>query len=617
MTQNQGLRRWVMGGVISALLVAIVVVSGFWSSTVAQERPDLKPYAKWDFTREAPAATLPVSMTRVKPHSEHGLVFNDPRSRAVVLEEATAGAAFLPQKAISIASWVRVDQPQEWSGFLSCFQDNGSFERGFIVGADKTNFFFGLATKGHKVPGEIMSYHRSKAAYTAGQWYHVVAVYDGNKTQIFINGELDSEETKQSSDIWYAEKAKFVVGRYQDDNEDFPLNGAIREIQFFHRPLISDEIKKDFTPLAKLAQPQPAKPTFVVEPYLQSLTKTSVVIMAEAPTPMTSEVTYGTSIPLETSVKNEKASTMQELTLEKLQPGTKYFYQVTCRGENGVELQGPIGTFQTAPEMTQAFAFSIIGDTQRNPVITGKVAKLMWEDRPNFVLHMGDVVDNGPDKREWTQELFKPCQELFGRVCLFPCIGNHEKNHAHYYQYFSLPKPEFYYSYTYGHAEFFSIDTNKPVGPGSAQYEWLDKALGASKAKWKFCYHHHPCYSSDSDDYGNSFKGETKFGDRNARQLVALYEKHNVDIAMNGHIHVYERTHPIRDGKINTKNGVVYLTSGGGGGSLENFSPVPAYFKNQHKSTFHYCHVSIVENTLRVKAVDSEGRLFDQWEIQK
>ena len=56
------------------------------------------------------------------------------------------------------------------------------------------------------------------------------------------------------------------------------------------------------------------------------------------------------------------------------------------------------------------------------------------------------------------------------------------------------------------------------------------------------------------------------------RPLAALYEKHHVDIALNGHIHLYERTWPIKAGKVDTDGGVIYLTSGGGGGGLENFA---------------------------------------------
>jgi 3',5'-cyclic AMP phosphodiesterase CpdA len=200
-------------------------------------------------------------------------------------------------------------------------------------------------------------------------------------------------------------------------------------------------------------------------------------------------------------------------------------------------------------------------------------------------------------------------------------MGNHEKNHAHYYKYFALPKPEYYYSYKYGNAEFFVLDTNTnrtaSFAPGGEQYVWLDKALASSEAKWKICYHHHPAYSSDDDDFGNSWKGPTTSGDLRVRNLVKLYEKHNVDVVFNGHIHVYERTWPIRAGKVDQKMGVTYVTSGGGGGKLENFAPTPAFFKQEFRSDYHFCYVTIHKGTFHFKAFDHEGRLFDQFALKK
>jgi acid phosphatase type 7 len=230
---------------------------------------------------------------------------------------------------------------------------------------------------------------------------------------------------------------------------------------------------------------------------------------------------------------------------------------------------------------------------------------------------MGDVVDNGPDKKQWTDELFKPCQELFGRVAVYPTIGNHEKNHAHYYKYFSMPTPEYYYSFKYNNAEFFVIDSNKSPKPGDEQYTWLEKQLAASTATWKFCYHHHPCYNSDADDYGNTWKGHTTNISPNTKPLIALYEKYNVDMALNGHIHFYERTWPIRGGKVDQKNGIVYLTSGCGGGKLETTEPTPAFFKNQGRVDFHFCYFTIHEKTLECHVFDHEGRLFDRFSIRK
>ena len=363
--------------------------------------------------------------------------------------------------------------------------------------------------------------------------------------------------------------------------------------------------------------PPPAAPAvdFAVAPYLQYATKTAVTVMAETATPLTCTVRYGLNADLKGAATGPPG-TMHELRLENLQPSTKYFYQVTCRGDGAAAVTSSLLTFTTACDSSEAFSFTVIGDTQKNPAVTGKIAKLMWERRPHFVLHMGDVVDNGPDKREWTNELFKPCAELFGRVPVYPCLGNHEKNHPHYYQYFSLPAPENYYHFTYGNAEFFSMDSNQFITPGTKQYEWLDKALSASTAKWKICFHHHPCYTSDADDYGDTYKGGSTLGELKVKFLIPLYEKHKVDLAMNGHVHFYERTHPIKAGKVD-RAGVVYLTSGGGGGKLEDFGPTPTFFKNQNRVDYHYCYFTIFDNVLEGKAFDHEGRLFDAFEIKK
>jgi len=98
--------------------------------------------------------------------------------------------------------------------------------------------------------------------------------------------------------------------------------------------------------------------------------------------------------------------------------------------------------------------------------------------------------------------------------------------------------------------------------------------------------------------------------------LIPLYEKHNVDLAMNGHIHYYERTFPIKDGKVDPK-GVTYLTSGGGGGKLEGTEPTPAFFKNQGRVDYHYCYFTVFGGTMEGKVFDHENRLFDSFSLKK
>jgi acid phosphatase type 7 len=611
----------------AALVVAAVYLS---QPTAAEEKPDLKPSAHWVFDAAGVdgkkvadrAGKLPGTLlgspkiATTAPTAR--LELANPNDGVLVKDRVSPEAEFLPKEALSLIGWVRIDESTEWGGIIGCMQDNGPAKFGFILGYNKTEFYFGLATK----QTSKLTYFSGKTKYERGKWYHVAGVYDGKQMRIYVNGQLDGSSNEQSGPVLYAKSAPFVIGRYRDDDEDYPMRGAIKEVMLCPHAVSPEDIAAHFEADKALSQLptvlQPG-PKFVVEPYLQYATSSTMTVMWETEAAATGVVEYGSTYPPKQTATVEKPATMGEVVLSNLTPGTKYFYRVVCTDADGHKLEGKPLTFMTATGPDDAFSFTVVGDTQRNPAITAKIAKLMWERRPNFVIHCGDVVDDGAAKWQWTGDLFKPCSELFGRVPVYPCIGNHEKNHPDYYKYFSLPKPEYYYSFKYGNAEFFVLDTNtrRDLTEKGEQYKWLDKALAASDAKWKFCYHHHPPYCSDDDDYGNSWKGSTTYGDVRVRSFVQLYEKYNVDMAFNGHVHVYERTWPIRAGKVDQKTGVVYLTSGGGGGKLEDFAPTPAFFKQEFRSDYHFCYITIHRGTFNLKAFDHEGRLFDQYSIKK
>ena len=163
------------------------------------------------------------------------------------------------------------------------------------------------------------------------------------------------------------------------------------------------------------------------------------------------------------------------------------------------------------------------------------------------------------------------------------------------------------------------LDTNRDVKPGTEQYEWLDRELAASSARWKICVHHQPPFSSD-DDYGNDWKAPIKrasLGDRKSKPLVPLYDKHSVDLVWCGHIHSYERTWLLRDGKPVEKNGTLYMVTGGAGGSLETHGPYRPAFQRHVKRGHHFCYVTVHGGELQIQAYDFEGRLFDQATLKK
>ncbi|MBN1506189.1 MAG: metallophosphoesterase family protein [Sedimentisphaerales bacterium] len=353
-------------------------------------------------------------------------------------------------------------------------------------------------------------------------------------------------------------------------------------------------------------------------PYLQHATKTGITIMWETTEKATSVVEFGEQTPLTDRFSAPEDSEMHEVHIENLKPETTYYYRAISKGSSAEEAASEIYSFQTAVEEATPYAFGVVSDTQNNPPIWGKISTLLFGERPNFAVHAGDIVGDGRKKEEWTEEFLRPAHALMSRVPLFAILGNHDKDDQNYYRYLCSPVPEYRYTFTYGNAQFFLIDTDRSAHPGSEQYQWLQEELARSKATWKFAVHHHPPYSSDEDDYGDTWKGERSTrGDRKLRPLVPLYEKYALDICFFGHIHDYERTWPIRDDKIDPKHGVVYVQTGGAGGGLENYAPTRSWFTAKVHRDHHFLLVSVGGTTLQLQAIDQNGVLFDQLVLHK
>ena len=75
-----------------------------------------------------------------------------------------------------------------------------------------------------------------------------------------------------------------------------------------------------------------------------------------------------------------------------------------------------------------------------------------------------------------------------------------------------------------------------------------------------------------------------------SRNLVPLYDKYGLDFCLYGHTHLYERSWPMTNDRINTKDGVIYINSGGAGGYIEDFAPTRSWFTTElqavHKTPF-------------------------------
>ena len=176
---------------------------------------------------------------------------------------------------------------------------------------------------------------------------------------------------------------------------------------------------------------------FLVKPYLQFSTQTGMYILWETHKKATTKVEYGeatknafkANLSMTAAIKGNR--TLHEVLLDNLKAETNYFYRVVSVTEDGKEWISPTSTFKTAVKDSSALMFALIGDTQRNndtPWAWGKIAEKVYQDRPNFVVHVGDLVDKGLKKTDWTEHFFPYGHILMNRVPVYPVLGNHEQD---------------------------------------------------------------------------------------------------------------------------------------------------------------------------------------------
>jgi len=310
-------------------------------------------------------------------------------------------------------------------------------------------------------------------------------------------------------------------------------------------------------PPTQTQSPTPTQPLNQYGSYLQNVTRESITIMWETPfNPIGSKLRYrlvGDTTWIEKSFSEEK--TIHEIPLLGLIPDTTYEYQVSMDGSSQWSPSWP-AVFTTAPDASQTFRAAVYGDSRTQYEQHREVVKSIAKNEPDILLHIGDMVEEGKNYKNWDREFFHPTADLIAYVPLYPVIGNHEYNGSErmwYYDFFSLPGNEQWYAFTYGCARFVILDSIVSFSPGSSQYSWLVEEFQSSgyiNSKWQIVLLHHPPYTS-----GGHRGDERPIAD----YLVPLFEANGVDMVFSGHNHQYERS---------IKDGIYYIVSGGGGAYL-------------------------------------------------
>ncbi|MBA4866121.1 metallophosphoesterase family protein [Streptomyces sp. PSKA54] len=296
------------------------------------------------------------------------------------------------------------------------------------------------------------------------------------------------------------------------------------------------------------------------------------------------------------------------VALNGLKPGATYYYGVGHDGFDpaSAERLATLGSFRTAPATPETFVFTAFGD---QGVSYDALAndQLILGQNPSFHLHAGDIcyadsTGHGEDSdtydaRVWDQFLAQT-ESVAKSVPWMVTTGNHDmeawyspNGYGGQSARWSLPENGFdpksapgVYSFVYGNVGIVALDANDvsyeiPANKGyteGRQTAWLDRRLGELRASasvdFIVVFFHHCMYSTS-----------THASDGGVRDAwLPLFTKHQVDLVINGHNHVYERTDAIRNGEVGrpvpvgastdpTRDGIVYVTAGGAGKDLYGF----------------------------------------------
>jgi len=235
-----------------------------------------------------------------------------------------------------------------------------------------------------------------------------------------------------------------------------------------------------------------------------------------------------------------------------------------------------------------------------NTQVCGPATELVLNGEIDVVLHAGDFAYNMYENNGTTgDEFMRDISVMASNVPYMVGHGNHESyyNFSHFTQRFrGQPSPSkasnapqtvwtqsgeapnnWYYSFNYGLVHYISVSSEIYFDfPWmiAEQYEWLTEDLAMananrSAAPWVIVYHHRPLYCTGEGSECGSQADVMRQGVSGNFSLEAAYFKFGVDFVVSGHVHNFERTFDVYDGKSEQRTtdmtATTYLVNGDAG----------------------------------------------------
>lgn len=323
-----------------------------------------------------------------------------------------------------------------------------------------------------------------------------------------------------------------------------------------------------------------------------------------------------------------------------LTPDTAYLYRVGGEGN-----WSAWNEFRTAPETPEKFRFLYMGDPQNDLRSQwSRTVRRAFRQVPDarFLLLAGDLVNHGFNDDQW-DELTDAMGFIPASMAVLPTPGNHDTKRAE-----GVETPEHPYTASPTYHAHFSLPENGPAGVDCLKGEaycadymgvrvvsfnsniftdsrprkqshrevwdallaWIEEVLKNNPNRWTVVTHHHPVYS-----------GSARRDNKTMRDLLRpIYEKHGVDLVLQGHDHCYCRTLKTARDKVVAPDapGVVYVVSVSGPKMYDmdpKFKALMADTMLVKTQLFHTIEVD--GDSLVFDSHDTAGRRVDGFRLDK
>lgn len=477
---------------------------------------------------------------------------------------ANGGGSFVNEYTLQID--FMVESLDIWHCFFQTYPENTNDGDCFINPSGN----IGVAATGY-----------SGVTVKTNEWYRLVITVDnGSFYNYYLDGELITQGAVQDIDGRFSLDPVLLMFADEDGEDNLIF---VSEIGIWNTPLSALEVNE----LGGFNHPVPQHSQLIGYPFLQSMTKNSVYVCWHDTLQIITSVEYGLtqSLGLGADGYSEIVTApyrWHSVQLTGLTPETRYFYRIVTGS-----LTSAIFSFKTLPDddFDGHIRFLLFSDSQEDSAATGKIVRsakakvqeLYGSDISesiNLIMHTGDIVSDGSNIAQWTDQFFMPFTPLSANIPFLSVAGNHELEHFNYYNYvkydefsaFPSSHPLFEKIWTYRMPRILLIGMNSNVinQYGEVQKQWLDATLASAEndksIDFVFCFLHHPPVS---ELWG---EGITAWVSEDVLGVLKKYSK--VQQLSYGHTHAYEMG--VIESAAENANGDFRISCVGGGGGYRD-----------------------------------------------